>query len=104
MASKVRQMARQPRHALRHPQRAARRRTRATACLDALLTVIPSLPRPALARIVQKAINRMDDLDGDPDREDDDSDRCLAGDDCCGPIIIHGHAYWGSHIQTMDRL
>jgi hypothetical protein len=34
-----------------------------------MLAVIPSMPRPALARLVQQAIDRMDDLDGDPDFE-----------------------------------
>ena len=40
---------------------------------DIALSVIPSLPRPLLARFVAKAIERLDWLDGDPDFEDDDA-------------------------------
>ncbi|WP_324748799.1 hypothetical protein SH591_08760 [Sphingomonas sp. LY54] len=40
--------------------------------LDALLAAIPSLPRPVLARLVARSIERMDEMDGDPDLEDDD--------------------------------
>ena len=37
--------------------------------LELALTVIPSLPRPILARIVARAIERLDEIDGDPDAE-----------------------------------
>lgn len=37
--------------------------------IDILLTAIPSLPRPALARLVERAIDHMDQQDGDPDLE-----------------------------------
>lgn len=40
--------------------------------LDMLLAAIPSLPRPLLARLVSRAIDHMDEQDGDPDLEDDD--------------------------------
>lgn len=42
-----------------------------------LLAVIPSLPRAELARLTERMIDRMDELDGDPDLEDlrdDDED------------------------------
>lgn len=42
-----------------------------------LLAVIPSLPRATLARLTTRLIDRMDELDGDPDLEglqDDDED------------------------------
>lgn len=39
--------------------------------VDLLLSAIPSLPRPALARLVDRAIEQMDDDDGDPDYEED---------------------------------
>ncbi|WP_267381078.1 MULTISPECIES: hypothetical protein [unclassified Sphingomonas] len=42
-----------------------------------LLTMIPSLPRPLLARLTTSMIDRMDAIDGDPDLEslrDDDED------------------------------
>jgi hypothetical protein len=37
--------------------------------LEAALSVIPSLPRAVLERLVQRAIERLDDMDGDPDLE-----------------------------------
>lgn len=42
-----------------------------------LLAVIPSLPRAELARLTERMIDRMDELDGDADLEDlreDDED------------------------------
>jgi hypothetical protein len=33
------------------------------------LAVIPSLPRPILSRLVARAIERLDEIDGDPDLE-----------------------------------
>lgn len=92
-----------PRHTPRR-YRADMRRTAHGPHLEALLTVIPSLPRPALARLVQKAIDRMDDIDADPDREDDDADHCLAGDDGCGAIVIDGRTYWGSVVEAIGDL
>jgi hypothetical protein len=41
----------------------------APAPLDLALSVIPSLPRPVLARLVARAIERLDEIDGDPDAE-----------------------------------
>ena len=67
-----------------------------------LLTTIPSLPRPLLARITTRMIDRMDEIDGDADlenlREDDEpeDDMDLSGDDGCGPIALNGRHYWGS--------
>ena len=46
--------------------------------LNLLLSTLPSLPRPMLARLVTAAIDQMDELDGDADLEDDDP----AGDPC----------------------
>lgn len=40
--------------------------------LAPMLRVIPSLPRPVLARLTERLLERLDDLDGDPDLEDDD--------------------------------
>ena len=41
-----------------------------TLPLHIALSVIPSLPRPLLARFVARAIERLDAEDGDPDLED----------------------------------
>lgn len=40
--------------------------------LDLALSIIPSLPRPLLARFVARAIDHLDLADGDPDLEEDD--------------------------------
>lgn len=37
--------------------------------LDAMLAVIPSLPRPVLSRLVSRLIDRLDEIDPDPDAE-----------------------------------
>ncbi len=54
-------------------------RTGATQALplELLLSSIPSLPRHVLARLVDRAIEQMDEIDGDPDLEitgEDDED------------------------------
>lgn len=102
MASSAPRMALPPRHTPRGRQRPYGRRVSRQPCLETLLTVIPSLHRPALARLVQKAIDRMDDIDGDLEREDDDADHCLAGDDGCGAVILGGRTYWGSDTEEID--
>ena len=38
-----------------------------------LLALIPSLPRPVLARLTNRLIDRMDELDGDSDLEDSET-------------------------------
>jgi hypothetical protein len=42
--------------------------------LDAALAILPSLPRPVLSRLVTRMIERLDQIDGDPEDEEDDSD------------------------------
>lgn len=37
--------------------------------LAPMLRVIPSLPRPVLARLTERLLERLDELDGDPDLE-----------------------------------
>lgn len=39
-------------------------------CAAAMLAAIPSLPRAVLARLTERMINRMDEIDGDAVRED----------------------------------
>ena len=41
---------------------------------EAMLATIPSLPRSVLARLTDRMIYRMDEIDGDPDLEWDDED------------------------------
>jgi hypothetical protein len=43
--------------------------------LSLALSVIPSLPRPLLTRLVERAIERLDAMDGDPDLEDDEREQ-----------------------------
>lgn len=45
--------------------------------LDVLLATLPSLPRPVLSRLTARMIERLDELDGDPDFEEDNEDRAL---------------------------
>ncbi|MAM37254.1 MAG: hypothetical protein CL949_01820 [Erythrobacter sp.] len=76
--------------------RRTRDRSRWTAggSLEGMLTVIPSLPRQALARLVQRAIDHMDDMDGDPDLgpDSDELDGNIAEDD-----FHHQNANWMGH-------
>ena len=51
-----------------------------TLPLDVLFAALPSLPRRILSRLTACLIERLDEMDGDPDLEPED-DRCLAGDD-----------------------
>lgn len=37
--------------------------------IEALLSAIPGLPRPVLARLTARMIDRLDEIDGDPDSE-----------------------------------
>lgn len=51
------------------------------SALPIALAIVPSLPRPFLKRLIERAIDHLDELDGDPDLEDADDGRCMAGDD-----------------------
>lgn len=65
-----------------------------TRSLDVLLSMLPSLPRPFLDRIVQKAIDHLDDLDGDTDVElnGDELDGSGCGEDEFWPHWLdNGH-------------
>jgi len=42
--------------------------------LDVLLAAIPSLPRAVLSRLTDRLVERLDEIDGDCDREDYDTD------------------------------
>lgn len=42
--------------------------------IEAVLSAIPQLPRPALNRLVAHMIDRLDEIDGDPDLEPDADD------------------------------
>lgn len=78
--------------------------------IDILLSAIPTLPRPILSRLTARLIDRLDEIDGDCDLEDDDADEsveddprgfdpeedmCLAGDDrvasgsCAGASLLY---------------
>ena len=52
-----------------------------------LFAAIPSLPRAELERLAERVIETMDELDGDPDVEDGDEDRCATFDD--DPVSSH---------------
>ncbi len=42
--------------------------------IEAVLSAIPQLPRPTLNRLVTRMIDRLDEMDGDPDLEPDADD------------------------------
>lgn len=69
------------RHALVRPE---------TAPLDVVLSVIPSLPRPLLARLIERAIERLDEMEPDPDVElnGDETDHS-GGEDDRDPLHCH---------------
>ena len=46
--------------------------------LEAALAMLPSLPRPVLSRLVTRMIQRLDEIDGDPDCDEDDSEDAFA--------------------------
>jgi hypothetical protein len=52
--------------------------------LDVLLASVPSLPRAILARLTARTIARLDELDGDVDREPDDEDTTIDDEPCDG--------------------
>ena len=56
--------------------------------LDLALDIIPSLPRPLLARLAARIIERLDEIDGDPDLEPngDEFDHS-GGEDDCDPTL-----------------
>lgn len=61
----------------RRQPRQAWSRQDARAPVSIMLAAIPSLPRAELAQLTMRMIDRMDDIDGDPDFEhlrDDDED------------------------------
>ncbi|USI78722.1 hypothetical protein [Sphingopyxis sp. USTB-05] len=62
--------------------------------LDLALDIIPSLPRPLLARMVARMIDRLDELDGDTDLEPNgDEQDHSGGEDDCDPARdrLRGH-------------
>ena len=44
------------------------------SALPIALALIPSMPRPVLKRLVARMIDRLDEIDGNADLEDDDAD------------------------------
>lgn len=66
-----------------------------TATVGQLLAAIPSLPRAELSRLTERLIDRMDEIDGDPDFEPE-QDVDDAHDDGCGPVHRRGLTLWGA--------
>lgn len=58
---------------------------------DLALSVIPSLPRPVLERLVQRIIDHLDDMDGDNDVEPNGDEGDYTGsEDDCDPVRCYG--------------
>lgn len=66
-------------------RRRDKRQPQPVPTLAALLTVIPSLSRPELGRLVQRMIDHMDAMDGDTDLgpNGDELDGSMGEDDFC---------------------
>lgn len=58
-----------------------------------MLAAILSLPRDALVLLAERLTERIDDLDGNADSENDEPAECEACDDGCGPIALRGCEY-----------
>lgn len=72
------------------------------ASVTRLFTAIPSLPRAELSRLVTRMIDRMDEIDGDPDLEaEEDVDE--AHDDGCDPVYVRGQLRWGATDDAEGR-
>lgn len=73
--------------------------------LGTFLSAIPSLPRPALLRLVDRAIERLDEIDGDPDLEEDDpSGQCDEDGINTGMVCayVHGRSFEGAGCPISD--
>lgn len=60
------------------------------SALPAALAVILSQPRPVIDALAARLIELLDQIDGDPDREDGDEDCCPSGDDDMHGDTMHG--------------
>ncbi|APZ97337.1 hypothetical protein BWQ93_01645 [Sphingopyxis sp. QXT-31] len=73
---------------------------------DIALSLIPSLPRPALERLVQRLIDGLDDMDAPAeDMEDDDPAGMMDEDELTtgpGVFVEHGTFYRGSGCPIAD--
>jgi len=65
--------------------------------LNAVLASIPSYPRPVIERLVARAIEWLDEMDGDPDLEDDDRE---ADDDREPEPYEGGYADYSNFLQS----
>lgn len=73
--------------------------------LSAMLEALPSLPRPILSRLVARAIEHMDEMDGDCDQEEDDpTGQCDEdGINTGNPAFaMHGRSYYGPGCLIAD--
>ena len=54
-----------------------------------LARFLARLDRPSLEAVAQAAIDRLDEIDGDPDDEESDEDCCAAHDDVAASLALH---------------
>lgn len=66
-----------------------------TLPLALIAQAIPKLSRHDLEALTERLIDRLDTIDGDTDLEEE-TDRCEARDDGCGPHVSRGRVVWGS--------
>ena len=73
--------------------------------LSLLAQAVPMLSRHELASLTERLIDRLDEIDGDPDHEDDDpSGQCDEDDRNTGSgvLVMHGHSYFGPGCPISD--
>lgn len=68
---------------------------------NGLLLTITCLGRDRLEKLITVAIDYLDILDGDPDLEAEEIDRCEAFDDGMYRVFVGGRWRWGSE-QYLD--
>ena len=59
--------------------------------LSAILSALPSLPRPVLQRLTARMIERLDEIDGNADDEDGGEDSCSAFEDQGSGFLTPAH-------------
>lgn len=76
------------------------------AAFAAMLEVLPSLPRPMLARLTARMIDRMDEIDPDPELEDTEGngpDVDERGNPLPGVVALPGKAEDDEHNGDAER-
>ena len=69
--------------------------TPATTLPTPLGEILVRYGRSGIEQVIERLIEVLDVIDGDPDDEPEE-DRCTAADDGLAPIWVNGHLWWGT--------